>query len=48
MHTDSHKILLPVLSAILLATHLPGAEPKPFVAELKPDILKYDPFTWPG
>lgn len=26
---------------------MPAAEPKPFIAELKPEILKFDPFIWP-
>lgn len=42
------KTFLPVIAAFLLAPWLQATEPKPEVAELKPDILKYDPFTWPG
>jgi hypothetical protein len=44
-----NESLLPAIAAtVLLATHLPAAEPRPFVAELKPEILEYEPFTWPG
>jgi hypothetical protein len=47
MHTLRKQTFLAVVSTFLLAAHLPAAEPKPFVAELKPDILKFEPFTWP-
>ena len=48
MHTTQSKSCLIVLSTALLVSHSPGTEPKPFIADLKPDILRYDPFTWPG
>ena len=48
MHTLPQKSFLAVLSVFLLVAHLPGAEPKPQIADLKPEILKFDPFTWPS
>jgi len=33
---------------IWIVPHTPGAEPKPQIADLKPDILRFDPFTWPS
>ena len=47
MHTLLQKSFLAVLFTALLAAHLPGAEPMPQIADLKPDILRFDPFTWP-
>ena len=41
-----HPLLL-ALSTVLLVSRSPGAEPKPEIAQLKPDILRFDPFTWP-
>jgi hypothetical protein len=48
MRTAPPRTFRAVLSAILLVAQLPGAEPKPQIADLKPDILRFDPFTWPS
>jgi hypothetical protein len=48
MRTTPPKTFLAVLSTFLLVVHSPGAEPKPQIADLKPDILRFDPFTWPS
>jgi hypothetical protein len=41
-----NKFTLKILASVLLVAGARGAEPKPFVAELKPEILKFEPFTW--
>jgi len=43
-----NKPLLEVFSAVLLVAESHGTEPKPEIADLKPDILKFEPFTWPS
>lgn len=48
MHTLPQKSLLAVFSAVLFVAESHGAEPKPEIADLKPEIVKFEPFTWPG
>jgi hypothetical protein len=48
MHTLPQSSLLVVLVSVLLVAPSSGAEPKPEIADLKPDILKFEPFTWPS
>ena len=48
MRTTPPRTFLAVLSTFLLVAHSPGAEPKPQIADLKPDILRFDPLTWPS
>jgi len=41
------KLYLTSIAIVLLVAFARGAEPpKLFVAELKPEILKFEPFTW--
>ena len=43
-----HLFVLAVLLPAFLTAATAPCPPKPFVADLKPDILRDDPFTWPG
>lgn len=46
MHLQRSSLIL--LSSFLLVAHLSGTEPKPETADLKADVLNFDPFTWPN
>ena len=41
MRTEPPRTFLVVLSTFLVVAHLPGAEPKPQIADLKPDISRF-------
>jgi len=48
MRTLPQESLLAVLSAVLFVAESHGAEPKPEIADLKPDILKREPGSKPS
>lgn len=48
MRTLPHKSLLAVLSAVLSVAESHGAKPKPEIANPKPELVRFEPFTWPG
>ena len=46
MRTTAKNMFLAALSIVLLVALSTGAEPQ--TADLKPEIVRFDPFTWPS